>query len=103
MASSSNTHAAYKGHNYRLLRMGETKFGRRAHLQFLDGSKDFWCDATLVTPGTVNTLSVGSYPTSNGSNGYRLGRQCFCAECGEPYRRDNRCRETGGNCIPEWE
>ena len=41
--------ATYKGHQYRLLFIGQTKFGRRARLQFFDGSKDFWCDASLVS------------------------------------------------------
>jgi len=38
----------YKGHTYRLLWMGDTKFGQRAHLAFCDGAKDFWVDANLV-------------------------------------------------------
>lgn len=47
---SNNTSAArepsksytYKGRKYKLLYLGNTKYGRRAHLQFWDGSKDFW-------------------------------------------------------------
>jgi hypothetical protein len=28
--------------------MGATKFGRRAHLAFTDGTKDFWINANLI-------------------------------------------------------
>lgn len=41
--------ATYKGRKYKLLWVGDTKFGRRAHLGFWDGSKSFWVDATLVS------------------------------------------------------
>jgi hypothetical protein len=40
--------AQYKGRTYRLLWMGATKFGRRAHLAFTDGTKDFWINANLI-------------------------------------------------------
>jgi hypothetical protein len=39
----------YKGRRYTALYIGQTKYGPRAHLEFLDGSKDFWVDADLVT------------------------------------------------------
>ncbi len=41
--------------------------------------------------------------TGSRSNGYRPGRRCYCAECGEPYRRGQHCWENGGFCIPSWE
>ena len=41
--------AEYKGRKYRLMFIGQTKYGRRANLQFLDGSKDFWVAADAVT------------------------------------------------------
>lgn len=33
---------SYKGRPYRLVWRGKTKFGRRARLEFMDGSKEFW-------------------------------------------------------------
>jgi len=41
--------AKYKGRKYRLLFYGNTKYGKRAKLQFWDGSKEFWVDAGKVT------------------------------------------------------
>lgn len=38
----------YKGKKYRVKFVGPTKFGQRAHLEFLDGSKSFWAAAELV-------------------------------------------------------
>ena len=38
----------YKGKAYRQLYSGLTKWGRRAHLEFLDRSQDFWVDASRV-------------------------------------------------------
>lgn len=35
----------YKGRKYKLLWKGKTKFGERAHLSFIDGTKDFWVAA----------------------------------------------------------
>ncbi|MBX9680142.1 MAG: hypothetical protein K2X38_15385, partial [Gemmataceae bacterium] len=40
---------SYKGKKYRVLYIGKTKFGQRARLQFMDGSKDFWVDAKAVS------------------------------------------------------
>lgn len=47
--STASRTAEYKSRKYRLLYCGPTKYGRRAHLQFFDGTKDFWVDASLVT------------------------------------------------------
>jgi hypothetical protein len=49
MSAIQNRVAEYKGKKYRLLYIGDTKYGRRAHLAFFDGSKDFWVDGALVT------------------------------------------------------
>lgn len=43
--------ATYRGRVYRLEYIGATKFGRRAKLSFLDGSKEFWVDANQVREG----------------------------------------------------
>lgn len=40
---------------------------------------------------------------TGGFSGYRPGRRCYCAECGEPYRRGQKCWENGGFCTPSWE
>jgi hypothetical protein len=64
----------YKGRKYRILYLGPTKYGHRAHLGFFDGSKDFWVDASLVT---VLGSSYRRYP------GYRQGDYCPCS--GKPY------------------
>jgi hypothetical protein len=40
--------AIYRGNEYRVLYIGLTKYGHRAYLEFLDGSKAFWCDAEQV-------------------------------------------------------
>jgi hypothetical protein len=69
----------YKGHNYKLLFIGETKYGRRAHLAFIDGSKDFWVNAGDVT----------------------ITDQRVCVDCGRViplWSREDRCRE----CHGEW-
>lgn len=51
MSTQTNQTASYKGKTYKLLWIGATKYGRRAHLAFRDGSKDFWVDASLVSTG----------------------------------------------------
>jgi hypothetical protein len=62
--------ATYKGRTYRLLFIGTTKFGQKAKLGFMDGSKEFWVDSNLVT--------VGGTPTAQ-----RPYRDCddFCQGC----------------------
>jgi hypothetical protein len=57
----------YKGRKYRLKFIGQTKYGRRANLEFFDGSKNFWVDASLVT------VSEG---TPSGSRGTYDGHGC---------------------------
>lgn len=57
MMAGQNQVAEYKGRKYRLLWIGDTKYGRRAHLQFFNGSKDFWVDAALVS---ITTDSAGN-------------------------------------------
>ena len=70
-ATSTSKTAIYKGRTYRCLFIGATKYGRRAHLQFMDGTKDFWVDASLV--------SEGGDSSSRSSRGGHV-----CAECGRP-------------------
>ncbi len=40
--------ARYKGKTYKLLFAGQTRFGRRAHLQFWNGRKTFWVDESKL-------------------------------------------------------
>jgi len=75
MTTATNRTAEYKGHSYRLLYLGQTKYGKRAHLQFMDGSKDFWVDASLV-----REKSAGESSTNRASGRGRA----TCAECGRP-------------------
>ncbi len=67
--------ADYKGRPYRLEFKGRTKFGDKAKLAFLDGSKEFWVDAALIA-----NEREGSASSSNGSSRSQ-GRAC--AECGK--------------------
>jgi hypothetical protein len=58
----------YKGKNYKLLYEGKTKFGVRAHLAFMDGSKDFWVDAKLLE----GAVSEGGKSTGGGASDKQL-------------------------------
>lgn len=49
MASTTATLVTYKNRTYRMLWIGDTKYGRRAKLEFLNGSSEFWVNASLVT------------------------------------------------------
>lgn len=74
MASTKSAGVAeYKGRKYRCLFLGATKYGQRAHLQFFDGSKDFWVDASAV-----RVLESSAPARSGGSS---RGRRTGCA-CG---------------------
>jgi len=79
--------AGYKGRNYLVKWSGTTKTGKEMHkLAFLDGSKEFWCDSSLVT-APVASASAPAY-----SSGRRGGRRpcgypgCtgynYCDDCG---------------------
>jgi hypothetical protein len=48
MQSAECKTALYKGRVYRLLRQETNQQGKRVQLAFLDGSKEFWADASLV-------------------------------------------------------
>lgn len=89
MASNSTTNrvAEYKGRKYRLLWIGSTKYGQRAHLQFFDGSKDFWVAAGLVTECSGSSSYSGGYSRGSSSRG---GEYCYYP-----------CPVTGRKCCPE--
>ena len=75
--SASKT-ASYKGRTYKLLFVGDTKFGKRAKLGFMDGSKEFWVSADAVQE------VAGVY------TGTRRSERGGCAACGRggPLVRD---------------
>jgi len=86
--------AEYKGRTYKLLYLGPTKYGRKAKLQFMDGSKEFWVDANKVTEKSDSGAQSGS------------GTQ-ICDNCGGPGARYRR-RDSNGipgivcrNCARE--
>lgn len=84
--------ASYKGRNYRLLWSGKTKFGRRAKLGFMDGSKEFWVDESLVS----SAASSGGYtPAVRNSRGYVTERGHYDGYCGYD------CPVSGRKCCPE--
>ena len=58
-ATKKNDVATYKGRKYRLLWIGQTKFGRRAKLGYFDGSKEFWADAAAVSIRTSKQYGRG--------------------------------------------
>ena len=91
VATKSRT-AEYKGRKYRLMWSGKTKYGMRAKLAFMDGSKEFWVDASLVS----ECESSGGYvPAVRNSRGYVTERGHYEGYCGY------NCPVTGRKCCPE--
>lgn len=92
---SSRT-AQYKGRTYRLEYLGATKFGRRAKLKFMDGSKEFWVEAGLVTEGRADAGAsrLGSYATIGQRTQARMDRTgwtgCSCGSI-EGHPRPSDC------------
>lgn len=78
--------AEYKGKKYRLLFLGPTKYGKRARLQFWDGSKDFWVDAAQV-----REVAVSSQSKSQSKSRYEREDE-ECELCGQN-------KYTCGHCI----
>ncbi len=69
--------ATYNGRKYKLVWQGKTKFGQRAKLQFFDGSKEFWVDASRI-----DVSDAGPSPMERVYGRGRFGRLCRCSECG---------------------
>ena len=86
--ASANDLVSYKGKTYLLKWRGPTKYGERARLQFLDGSKDFWVDAGLVS-------DAGNSRTRTDVPRLRRDGTFLCDECGEYVRSGTPCWETG--------
>ena len=74
-------YVSYKARTYVLLFLGDTKYGRRAHLAFSDGSKDFWVGADLVIetadpPAAARRAAPGDRPVRGCAQCRQLGRMC---------------------------
>jgi len=78
---------SYKGKTYRLQYSGPTRYGDRAKLQFLDGSKEFWVDLSLVSPSSGGGKTTYS-PRSRGR----------CRGCGGPVVDAPHHRAMDGYC-----
>jgi len=77
--------ASYKGRNYAVKWYGKTKTDKQLHkLAFLDGSKEFWADSSLVGAPL-------SSPASTGSSSYQ-GRRNW-RPCGYPGCSPQMCDE----------
>lgn len=82
---SAGDTAEYKGRSYRVKWAGKTKFGERANLEFLDGSRNFWVPLSMVTASS----------SSAGKRSRREPRSYSCDECGDYVEAGSRCWETG--------
>lgn len=99
MTTATNRTGEYKGRKYRILFLGDTKFGRRAHLQFFDGSKDFWVAAGLVSE--LRDAGTDRYGNRIGNGeSYRAGvtaphgqtcLECGSRECPKAWDRHDLC------------
>jgi len=80
--------ATYKGKKYKLAFLGQTKFGRRAKLTFMDGSKEFWVPAEQIIEEEVPSSSRTS----------RKGG-AVCGECG---KGGNLVRDLEDGCLKHY-
>lgn len=89
MSTTAQKYATYKGKTYRLMWEGKTKFGDKAKLAFLDGSKEFWVDRNLISHAAApQRMSAGT-----------MRERGFCNECGERIlSKTQHCWEVGGYC-----
>ena len=81
---------SYKGRNYTVAFAGTTKFGEKAKLAFLDGSKEFWVDLALIAapaasaPPSSRTGTPSASPRRNWRPcGYPGCNPNYCEECSE--------------------
>ena len=47
-AEPTDLFVRYKNKKYQMEYLGETRFGYRAKLKFIDGTKEFWVDGNMV-------------------------------------------------------
>lgn len=71
----------YKGRRYLLAWQGQTQFGQRAKLKFMDGSKEFWVAADLIKVRATKSYGFRS----------RRRRGFSCSVC--------RDQHDGGICM----
>lgn len=69
--------ATYKGRQYRVEFIGQTKFGKRAKLAFMDGSKEFWVSASDVKVSETSKSAVRVCPCTCDSDPSGI-----CPRCG---------------------
>jgi hypothetical protein len=91
MHAVAGERVVYNGHAYTLLWRGQTKFGRRAHLAYLDGSKDFWVDEAklggdLAGRSGMDAATAREYRVHECSCGRRSGiwwsgTEWLCQNC----------------------
>ena len=78
--------AEYKGRHYLVLYMGRTKFGCRAKLAYVDGSKEFWCNASdvvvLDSQERRSTRRPSQEPVCRTCRGIHDGGT-ICPDCGQ--------------------
>lgn len=90
----------YKGRVYRLLWQGDTKYGQRAHLAFMDGSRDFWVDRELLGRAAATTTPA---PEIRRPKSTAQWVSAPCVDCGDAStdclvtRRGPICRD----CLDE--
>jgi hypothetical protein len=94
----------YKSRKYNLLWEGKTKFGQRAKLAFLDGSKEFWVPSELVSEAPLfapnpYANAPRSFGARSGSNNATGGRSCdICGSrgCDRAWNSSHMCEQAGG-------
>lgn len=75
---------SYKGRNYTVVFAGTTKFGEKAKLSFLDGSKEFWVDLSLCSAPAASQSNTSSRPRRNWRPcGYPGCNPNYCEECSD--------------------
>lgn len=82
--------AMYKGKRYQCLFVGKTKYGQKAKLSFMDGSKEFWVDADKISG-----VQDDGEPTSTGGRRRQSRREREEEECEVCGKNKYTC----GHCV----
>ena len=78
MSATPSRKARYRGREYILKYLGDTKYGRRACLQFIDREHEFWVPANDVIELELEELE-GPDKTQ------QSGKPDICPTCGRAY------------------
>lgn len=78
--------ATYKGRTYLVKFTGTTKFGHKAKLAFMDGSKEFWVPLDAIT-------LTGGGGSSYTPRAHRPSRMRTCPRCGGNEANQVECGE----------